>query len=95
MKVPLSWLNDYVDTKDIPIEELAQRMTLAGLEVEEIQIHRPGAARRRTPRLQDSPACPGTATRLVVAEILEVMPHPTPTAWCYAASTTAPANMWC
>ncbi|MCJ7677039.1 MAG: hypothetical protein MUO35_04900, partial [Anaerolineales bacterium] len=37
MKVPLSWLKDFVDlTLDIP--ELAHRMTLAGLEVEEIRF---------------------------------------------------------
>ena len=37
MKVPLSWLKDFVDlTLDIP--ELAHRLTLAGLEVEEIRF---------------------------------------------------------
>ena len=35
MKVPISWLKEFVDV-DLPIEELAHRMTLAGLEVEEI-----------------------------------------------------------
>ena len=30
MKVPVSWLKDYVDIT-VPIEELAERMTLAGL----------------------------------------------------------------
>ncbi|MEJ2738392.1 MAG: phenylalanine--tRNA ligase subunit beta [Dehalococcoidia bacterium] len=36
MKVPLSWLRDYVDVT-IPVEELAEKLTLAGLEVGEIQ----------------------------------------------------------
>jgi len=36
MKVPLSWLKDYVDIT-IPVEELAERLTLAGLEVEHIE----------------------------------------------------------
>ena len=36
MKVPISWLKDFVDI-DLSIEELAHRLTLAGLEVEEIQ----------------------------------------------------------
>jgi phenylalanyl-tRNA synthetase beta chain len=36
MKVPLSWLRDYVDV-NIPVEELAERLTLAGLEVGDIQ----------------------------------------------------------
>ncbi len=35
MKVPISWLKDYVDIT-ISIEELAERLTLAGMEVEHI-----------------------------------------------------------
>ena len=35
MKVPISWLKDYVDI-NLPLEELARRMTLAGHEVGEI-----------------------------------------------------------
>ncbi len=37
MRVPLSWLNEFVQVDDIPVEELAERLTLAGLEVEEIE----------------------------------------------------------
>ena len=37
MKVPLSWLKDYVDV-DIPIRDLADKLTLAGLEVSDIQV---------------------------------------------------------
>ncbi|MEW5960560.1 MAG: phenylalanine--tRNA ligase subunit beta [Chloroflexota bacterium] len=36
MKVPMSWLKDYVDIT-IPLEELAGRLTLAGLEVASIE----------------------------------------------------------
>jgi phenylalanyl-tRNA synthetase beta chain len=36
MKVPLSWLKDFVDV-DLPPAALAERMTLAGLEVESIE----------------------------------------------------------
>ena len=36
MKVPLSWLKDYVDIP-IPVTELADRLTVAGLEVETIE----------------------------------------------------------
>ena len=39
MKVPLSWLRDYVDV-DLPVEELAHRLTMAGVEAGE--IHRIG-----------------------------------------------------
>ena len=35
MKVPLSWLLDYVDV-DLPVEELAHRLTMAGVEVGEV-----------------------------------------------------------
>jgi phenylalanyl-tRNA synthetase beta chain len=35
MRVPLSWLKDYVPS-DIPAKELAERLTFAGLEVEEV-----------------------------------------------------------
>ena len=43
MKVPLSWLKDYVKIT-LSVEELAERLTLAGLEVGGIQyIGLPGA----------------------------------------------------
>ena len=35
MKVPLSWLKEYVDIK-VPVEELARRLTMAGTEVSEV-----------------------------------------------------------
>ena len=64
MRVPLSWLREYVDIT-LPIEELAGRLTLAGLEVtaiEHVQVP------------EDRPAWdPET---IVVGEILEVRPHP-------------------
>ena len=64
MKVPLSWLKEYVDTT-LPVEELAERMTLAGLEVaaiEHVQVP------------EDRPAW--DPEKIVVGEILEVRPHP-------------------
>ena len=36
MRVPLTWLRDYVAITDTP-EELASRLTFAGLEVEDIE----------------------------------------------------------
>ena len=35
MRVPLSWLREYVDL-DLPVEELAHRLTMAGVEVGEV-----------------------------------------------------------
>ena len=37
MKVPISWLKDFVDIT-LSIEELAERLTLAGLEVGSIRF---------------------------------------------------------
>ena len=37
MKVPLSWVKDFVDIDHSP-GELAHRLTMAGLEVEEIRF---------------------------------------------------------
>ena len=40
MKVPISWLEDYVDIT-VPVEELAERLTLAGLELASIYQRMP------------------------------------------------------
>ena len=64
MKVPLSWLKDYID---IPISpaELAERLTLAGLEVETIEyIGLPGAE------------LPWDPEKIVVGELRAVHYHP-------------------
>ena len=37
MKVPLSWLKQYVDV-DLPVQELAHRLTMAGIEVGEVEV---------------------------------------------------------
>jgi len=70
MRVPLSWLKEYVDIT-LPIEELAHRLTLAGLEVESIEYI-------------GIPAGPGVQSdhlvwdrdKLVIGHILEVKQHP-------------------
>ncbi|MBC8447159.1 MAG: phenylalanine--tRNA ligase subunit beta, partial [Chloroflexi bacterium] len=64
MNVPLSWLKDYVDIP-VPVTELAERLTLAGLEVETIEyIGLPGAELAWDPE------------KIVVGEIRAVHPHP-------------------
>jgi phenylalanyl-tRNA synthetase beta chain len=64
MKVPLSWLRDYVDIS-VPLTELAERLTLAGLEVETIEyIGLPGAELEWDPE------------KIVVGEIRAVRFHP-------------------
>ncbi len=64
MQVPMSWLKEYVDI-DIPVEQLAERLTLAGLEVETIEyLGLPQA---------ELPWDPG---KIVVGEVRSVRPHP-------------------
>lgn len=36
MKVPVSWLNEYVDVSDLSVKELADKLTFSGIEVEGI-----------------------------------------------------------
>ncbi len=64
MQVPLSWLKDYVELT-LPVPELAERMTLAGLEVEQIDYI--GVAGADLIWERDS---------FVIARILSVKPHP-------------------
>ena len=76
MKVPLSWLQDFVDIGGLSVEEIASKLTLAGLEVDEIHYvgwPMPDGSRRhefKTTGLE------WDKDKLVVAEIREVMPHP-------------------
>ena len=74
MKAPLSWLKDYVEI-DLPIGELAHLVTMAGMEVEEIQIiglpmPAPGTVDCKVTGLA------WDREKIVVASISEVMPHP-------------------
>lgn len=83
MKVPLSWLKQNVEIT-LPIEELANRMTMAGLEVEEITYVglAPPEGRiegRSGSHLRAETKISGIAwdpKKIVVGAILEVMPHP-------------------
>jgi len=71
MKVPLSWLMDFVDV-EVSIAELARKLTLAGLEVEGIRYV-------GLPIAQADTKVTGLAwdpEKIVVGAILEVMPHP-------------------
>ncbi len=75
MKLPLSWLNDYVEIADLEIETLAKVMTMVGLEVEEIRL----VGRAKPPGDKHEFKYAGIswpADKFVVAQIDEVMPHP-------------------
>ena len=74
MKVPISWLKEFVDIK-LPIEDLAHRLTLAGLEVEEIRyvgltMPEDGGQETKISGITWHP------DEIVVGEVREVMPHP-------------------
>ncbi|MEO7913448.1 MAG: phenylalanine--tRNA ligase subunit beta [Roseiflexaceae bacterium] len=64
MRVPLSWLKDFVDIT-LPVDELAELLTLSGLEVAAVEkIGVEGAE------------LPWDADKIVVGNILEVKQHP-------------------
>jgi phenylalanyl-tRNA synthetase beta chain len=64
MRVPLSWLRDFVDI-DLPVAEVAEILTNAGLEVESIEYYGlPGAGLE------------WDRERIVLGRILRVEPHP-------------------
>src|SRR5690242_3416521 len=78
MKIPLSWLKDFVNLDELSVEEVARKLTLAGLEVDEIKY-----AGLPLTSLQGDEAREFKTTglgwdrdKIVVAEIREVKPHP-------------------
>jgi phenylalanyl-tRNA synthetase beta chain len=83
MKLPLSWLCEFVEI-DLPVEELAKRLTMTGLEVEEIRYvglplptgkteGRPGGHLRPETKIS---GLEWASDKFVVGAVLEVMPHP-------------------
>ena len=75
MLVPISWIKDYVDI-DIPIELLAERLTVAGLEVAHLkyiglpQVEVPGVRMPRSDHLV------WDRENILLARIVEVKAHP-------------------
>ena len=74
MRVPVSWLKEFVNLRGISIEDLAQRLTLAGLEVEEIQYV--GLPIPKGLQVTKLSGLSWDREKIVVGEIREVMPHP-------------------
>jgi len=81
MKVPLSWVRDFVDIT-LPTPELALKLTLAGLEVEGIQtigLPMPDGQGEGLPGHRNEIKLSGLSwdsEKIVTAAVLEVMPHP-------------------
>jgi phenylalanyl-tRNA synthetase beta chain len=83
MRVPLSWLRDYVEFDLADAEEIASRLTFAGLEVEGVEYI--GLAPQNghidgLPAVDvKGPKAKGLAwdrSKIVVGRVFEVMPHP-------------------
>ena len=77
MKIPISWVKDFI-TISLPLDDLAHRLTMAGLEVEEIHyvglpMPERGAEGRQETKIT---GISWAADRIVVGAILGVMPHP-------------------
>ena len=75
MKLPISWLKDFVDISGLQVVELAYMLTMAGMEVESIEY-----AGLALPTNDDHGfKVSGIAwdpDKIVVAEVYEVGPHP-------------------
>ncbi len=74
MKVPLSWLREYVDIA-IPVADLVERLTLAGLEVAGVQLF--GVAPPEGLHVKEEELGPvWDRDKIVVAQVLSVERHP-------------------
>ena len=78
MKIPVSWLADFINLKGLSVEEIARKLTFAGLEVDEIVYvgwapEDPGLGR---PHEFNTSGISWDRDKIVVAEVREVMPHP-------------------
>lgn len=75
MKVPLSWLREYVNIT-LLVEELASRLTWAGLEVEEIHLVGLPMPENTGHHQTKITGLSWPADKFVVGAVSEVMPHP-------------------
>jgi phenylalanyl-tRNA synthetase beta chain len=74
MRVPLGWLRDYVDIP-IPVGELIERLTLAGLEVSSVYVY--GLPVPAGVRVKSEDAGPvWTPDKIVIGKVLQVQRHP-------------------
>ena len=78
MKLPISWLKDFIDLDGITVEDIARKLTLAGLEVDEIlyaglAMPTYGAGEKHEFKTN---GIAWDKEKIVVAEIREVKEHP-------------------
>lgn len=74
MNIPLSWLKDFVEV-NLPLEEIARVMTMAGLEVDEVRLLGLAAPDNDRHGFKFT-GLSWPADKFVVAEIQEVNAHP-------------------
>ena len=78
MKLPISWLKDFIDLDGLTVEDVARKLTLAGMEVDEIHyvgLPMPDYSKGEKHEFKTT-GISWQPDKLVVAEIREVMPHP-------------------
>jgi phenylalanyl-tRNA synthetase beta chain len=78
MKIPLSWLKDFIDLDGLSVEDIARKLTLAGMEVDEIlyaglpmPVYKEGEKHEFKTN-----GIGWDKEKIVVAEIREVKAHP-------------------
>ena len=83
MKLPISWLKDFIDLDGLSVEDIARKLTLAGLEVDEIHyvglpMPDDGAQGMHSSARHEfkTSGISWDREKIVVAEIREVKPHP-------------------
>ncbi|MDP1780242.1 MAG: phenylalanine--tRNA ligase subunit beta, partial [Anaerolineales bacterium] len=78
MKIPLSLLKDFVDLDGLTVEDIARKLTLAGLEVDEIlYVGLPMPVYKEGEKHEfKTNGIAWDREKIVVAEIREVKPHP-------------------
>lgn len=78
MKIPLSWLKNFIDLDGLTVEDIARKLTLAGMEVDEIlYVGLPMPVYKEGEKHEFKTNGIGwDKEKLVVAEIREVKAHP-------------------
>ena len=78
MKLPISWLKDFIDLDGLTVEDIARKLTLAGLEVDEIlYVGLPMPVYKEGEKHEfKTNGIAWDREKIVVAEIREVKPHP-------------------
>lgn len=78
MKIPVSWLKDFIDLDGLSVEDIARKLTLAGMEVDEIVyvgLPMPESSEGGKHEFKTS-GIAWDREKIVVGEIREVKPHP-------------------